>query len=92
MLALQEAVAKQATRTAALQAAACSQNSQDTASSATTAQVPAQDTSSLPGGQPAALPSAADRGRQQRQRLQFFAQRSRAARRSGSQADSASTS
>ncbi len=90
MLALQEAVAKQATRTAALQAAACSQNSQDTASSATSAQVPGQDTSSLPGGQPAALLSAADRGRQQRQRLHFFAQRGRAVRRSG--ADSASTS
>jgi hypothetical protein len=84
MMALQEAIAKQAARTAALQAAGCSQNSQDTGSSATTMQVAPQAASSPVSSQPASLPSAADRGRQQRQRLQLFAQRSRATRKSGS--------
>ncbi|KAK9906757.1 hypothetical protein WJX75_007501 [Coccomyxa subellipsoidea] len=84
MMALQEAIAKQAARTAALQAAGCSQNSQDTGSSATTMQVAPQAASSPVSSQPASLPSAADRGRQQRQRLHLFAQRSRATRKSGS--------
>ncbi|BDA46241.1 hypothetical protein COCOBI_08-3330 [Coccomyxa sp. Obi] len=103
MVALQEAVAEQATKIQALQAAGTPQKSpksagsplqesQDTASSAAALQVAADAASSRVPAQSASRLLAAERGRQQRQRLQIIAQRSRASRQSVSQADSAGSS